>query len=130
MAAESSFGLDRIGQIAINVKDVERAAGFYRDVLGMRHLFTVPRMAFFDCGGIRLMLGVAEKPELDHPSSIIYFQVDDIELAHDVLSERGVSFEGRPHLVARLASSELWMAFFRDLEGNLLAIQSEGPRAA
>lgn len=123
--ASAAFGLSQIGQIAINVHDLERAIAFYRDKLGMKHLFTVPKMAFFECGGIRLMLGLPEKPEFDHPSSIIYFNVDDIQAAFGTLSSRGVLFEGKPHLVAKMPTHDLWMAFFRDSENNLFALMSE-----
>lgn len=123
--ASANFDLSQIGQIALNVHDLERAVAFYRDKLGMKHLFTVPKMAFFECGGIRLMLGLPEKPEFDHPSSIIYFKVDDIQIAFRTLSSRGVSFEGDPHLVAKMPTHDLWMAFFRDSENNLFALMSE-----
>ena len=130
MTTESRFGLDRIGQIAVNVKDLDRATAFYRDVLGMRPLFQVPKLAFFDCGGIRLMLSLPEKPELDHPGSILYYKVDDIKAAHAALRGREVRFEGEPHVVAQLPAHDLWMAFCRDSEGNLLALMSEVRRAA
>lgn len=123
--ASANFDLSQIGQIALNVHDLERAVAFYRDKLGMKHLFTVPKMAFFECGGIRLMLGLPEKPEFDHTSSIIYFKVDDIQIAFRTLSSRGVSFEGDPHLVAKMPTHDLWMAFFRDSENNLFALMSE-----
>ena len=125
MSAKSGFGLDRIGQIAVNVKDLGRAVAFYRDVLGMRPLFQAPNLAFFDCGGIRIMLSPPEKPEFDHPGSILYYKVDDIQAAHATLRGRGVGFEGEPHLIARLPDHDLWMAFCRDTEGNLLALMSE-----
>jgi methylmalonyl-CoA/ethylmalonyl-CoA epimerase len=102
------FGLSRIGQIAVNVHDIARATAFYRDTLGMTLLFKASNMAFFDCGGIRLMLGVAEKPEFDHPSSIIYFWVENIQDACETLSVRGVHFEARPHLVARRDEYDLY----------------------
>lgn len=117
--------LSQIGQIAVNVHDLERAVAFYRDTLGMRFLFQVPNMAFFDCGGVRLMLGTAEKPEFDHPASILYYKVDDIQTAWQTLSSQGVRFEGEPHLIARMPDHELWMAFFRDSEENMLALMSE-----
>jgi predicted enzyme related to lactoylglutathione lyase len=125
MAQESTFGLSSIGQIAINVHDLQRAESFYRDVLGLKHLFAVPKLSFFDCGGVRLMLGLPEKPEFDHPSSVLYFRVDDIHAAHGVLAERGAVFEGPPHLIAKMGTYDLWMGFFRDSEDNLLAIMSE-----
>jgi predicted enzyme related to lactoylglutathione lyase len=92
----------------------------------MKHLFTVPdRMAFFDCDGIRLMLAIPERPDLDHPSSILYFKVSDIEQACDVLTGRGVHFETKPALVASLARHDLWLAEFRDSENNVLALMCE-----
>ena len=120
------FGLTQIGQIAINAKDIDRAVAFYRDTLGMRFLFQAPpKLAFFDCGGVRLMLGVAEREEFDHPGSIVYYKVDDLPEAHQTLVARGVRFEHEPSLVARMPDHELWMAFFRDSEGNLLGVMSE-----
>ena len=119
-----NFGVSRIGQIAITVQDLERAVQFYRDSLGLRFLFQVPNMAFFDCGGIRLMLGLPEKPGEGY-SSIIYYKVDDIEGAFQTLSGRGVRFEGKPHWIAKLEDHDLWMAFFRDPDRNVLALMSE-----
>lgn len=121
--------LSQIGQIAINVHDLDKAIAFYRDTLGMQFLFEVPKMAFFDCNGIRLMLGIPEKPEFDHPASIIYYKVDDIKASHKVLASRGVAFESSPHKVADLGTHELWLAFFRDVDSNLLALMSEIPKA-
>jgi predicted enzyme related to lactoylglutathione lyase len=119
--------LGRIGQIAIRVHDVARATEFYRDRLGLPHLFSAPSLAFFDAGGVRLMLGPAEKPELDHASSILYFEVADIDAAHRTLLDRGVRFEGAPHVVARLGAHDLWMAFFYDSEDNMLSMMSQVP---
>ncbi len=127
--ATAPFGLSQIGQISVNVHDLKKAIAFYRDTLGMKFLFEIPNAAFFDCGGIRLMLGLPEKPELDHPSSIIYYRVDDIQGTFNALSARGVRFEGKPHVVAHMKDHDLWMAFFRDLDKNLLALMSETPRA-
>lgn len=122
--AESPLG--RIGQISITARDVPRAVRFYRDVLGLRFLFQpAETLAFFDCGGTRLMLSTAEKPEFDHPASILYYQVADIRAAHELIGSRGASFEGEPHLVAKLPDHDLWMAFCRDSEGNMLALMSE-----
>ena len=116
-----------IGQIAVNVEDVDRAVGFYRDVLGLELLFEVSGMAFFDCGGVRLMLSPPSKPEFDHPASILYYRVDDARTAADTLRGRGVSFEQEPALVHRTDEHELWMAFFRDPDDNVLALMSEIP---
>ena len=123
------FSLNRIGQISINVHDVKKATAFYRDTLGMKFLFEAPNLAFFDCSGVRLMLGPPEKPEFDHPGSILYYRVEDIQAAHDVLASRGAQFEGKPHVVARLPDHDLWMAFLRDPDNNLLALMSEVRRA-
>ena len=131
MNAPISIGpsLSRIGQIFVNVHDLDRAIDFYRDTLGMTFLFQAPpNMAFFDCGGIRLMLGVADRPELDHPASIIYYKVDDIERVYETLKARGVDFVVKPHLVAPMPTYDLWLADFRDSENNLLALMSEVPR--
>ena len=126
---ESKVGLNRIGQIAVMVADLERAVPFYRDKLGMRFLFEVPNMAFFDVGGIRLMLGVPEREEFAHPASIIYYNVPDLDAAYGALRDRGVEFENEPHFVADLGEKELWMAFLRDSEGNMLALMSETHKA-
>jgi methylmalonyl-CoA/ethylmalonyl-CoA epimerase len=131
MADSSTFGLSAIGQIAINVKDTDRAVEFYRDTLGMKFLFSAPpALAFFDCAGIRLMLSPPAKPEFDHPSSIIYFNVDDIQLAYATLSQRGVRFEEQPTFVANMGTYDLWIASFRDSEDNLLAMMSNVPHQA
>jgi methylmalonyl-CoA/ethylmalonyl-CoA epimerase len=92
-------------------------------------LFAAPPLAFFDCGGVRLMLTVPESAEHDHPVSILYFRVADIAAAHAELTSRGTRFEGVPHPVARLPGHELWLAFFGDGEGNTLALMSEVPLA-
>lgn len=125
MEDTSTFGLSQIGQIAVPVRNLETAIAFYRDQLGMRHLFTAGTLAFFDAGGIRLMLSVPEKAEFDHPSSIIYYKVDDIEAAYAALKGRGVMFEDKPHIIANMGTYDLWMTFFRDSEQNLLGIMSE-----
>jgi methylmalonyl-CoA/ethylmalonyl-CoA epimerase len=121
--------LNQIGQIFVNVKDLDRAIAFYRDTLGMMFLFTAPpNMAFFDCGGIRIMLGVADRPDLDHPASIIYYKVDDIERVYETFKARGVEFIIKPHLVAPMPDYDLWLADFKDSEGNFVALMSEVPR--
>ncbi len=120
--------LRRLAQVAVNVHDVERATAWYRDVLGLRHLFSTGPLAFFDIGGTRLMLARAESPEFDHPASALYYEVADISQAHRTLVERGVRFLGEPHFLAPLAKTDLWMAEFHDSEGNFLALQSEVAR--
>lgn len=124
----SDFKLDAIGQIHISVKDLPRAVAFYRDVLGITLLFEVPGqpMAFFDCGGIRLYLGKPESPDF-HSSPVVYYRVEEINEAHSALAARGVEFEGAPHIVHKTEDSELWMAGFRDPDGNYLCLMSEIP---
>ena len=128
-AATAPRGLSCIGQISVNTHDVKKAVEFYRDVLGMKFLFEVPNMAFFDCDGIRLMLATPDRAEFDHPSSIIYFKVPDIQRSYEDLSYRGVRFESRPAMIAHLADHDLWLVDFRDVDNNLLALMSEVPRA-
>ncbi len=125
--SEGSVALRQIGQIAVNVRDLERAVAFYRDVLGMKLLFSVPKLAFFDCGGVRLMLSLPEKPEFDHPASVLYYKVADIKATHAALEARHVRFEAPPHLIAKMPDHELWMTFLRDSEENLLGLMSEVP---
>jgi catechol 2,3-dioxygenase-like lactoylglutathione lyase family enzyme len=120
-----SPGIAGVGQIAINAHDIDRATAFYRDKLGLRLLFTAGKLAFFDCGGIRLMLDVAEKPEFDHPSSILYFRVPDINAAYQHMVDNSVVFEDKPHVITKMPDHDLWMTFFRDSEKNLLALMSE-----
>jgi|SRR5450631_734246 catechol 2,3-dioxygenase-like lactoylglutathione lyase family enzyme len=117
--------LSRIGQIAINVHDVDRATTFYRDVLALPLLFRAGQLSFFDCGGVRLMLSAAVKPEFDHPSSILYFQVADFHAAFHRLQSAGAKFEDQPHFIARMPNHDLWITHFRDSENNLLALMSE-----
>lgn len=125
MTATTEFGLDRIGQIAVTVRELERAKTYYRDTLGMRFLYEFPGLAFFDCGGIRLIMSVPESAEFDHPASVLYYSVADISATHATLVSRGVTFERDPHIIARLPDRDVWMAFFRDSEGNLLGLMSE-----
>ena len=121
--------LNQIGQIFVNVKDLDPATAFYRDVLGMTYLFSAPPgMVFFDCCGIRIMLGVADKPELSHPASVIYYKVENIERVYETFKTAGVEFIIAPHLVAQMPTYDLWLADFRDSEGNILALMSEVPR--
>jgi methylmalonyl-CoA/ethylmalonyl-CoA epimerase len=125
-ATTAKFGLNQIGQIAVPVSDVERAIAFYRDILGMQFLLQAPPgLGFFNCDGVRLMLDAPAKAQSENYSSIIYYRVPDLQAALEALSSRGVGFEADPHLIAKLPDHELWMAFFRDPDGNLLALMSE-----
>lgn len=121
------LALGSIGQLTQVVKDVPRAVAFYRDALGIPQLPipAPPSMAFFDCDGIRLMLSLPEGSEQGGGGAVIYFKVPDIERAYEGLRQRGVVFMGEPHLIAKLPDHELWMAFFRDPDKNMLALMSE-----
>ena len=128
MADDVELALSHIGQIAVNAHDINRATTFYRDTLKMKFLFGIPdNAAFFDCEGIMLMLMLPSKPEFDHPSSILYFNVDDIHQATETLIARGVQFEEKPAFVANMGAYDLWMSFFRDSENNILALRSQVP---
>ena len=115
--------LGRIGQIGIMVKDLEAATAFYRDKLGVKHLFTAPGMAFFDLGGLRLMLGQAggDYP----PCTYLYYQVDDIEAAAAALQARGVKMTEAPEVAHRTPGMELWLALFEDMDRNIVALMCE-----
>ncbi|HWJ16068.1 MAG TPA: VOC family protein [Gemmatimonadaceae bacterium] len=121
----------RIGQIAVTCKDVARASAFYRDVLGLRHLFDAgPKLSFYDCAGVRLMLTTAEAPEHDHPGSILYYFVSDIDAVYRELAAKGVKFVDAPHVIAQLPDHDLWLTAFDDTEGNMLGIMEERKRPA
>jgi methylmalonyl-CoA/ethylmalonyl-CoA epimerase len=121
----AATGLSRLHQVSMRAHDIGRAVRFYRDQLGIPFLFEAPpRLAFFDCGGVRLMLSTPE-PGFDHPGSVLYFAVDDIQAMRDLLVSRGVTFGSEPHKIATLADREVWLADFRDSEGNTLALMSE-----
>lgn len=128
--AAERVAITGVGQVAVTAHDLDRAIAFYRDVLELPFLFQIPNSAFFDCGGLRLMVGVPEAPEFDHPASILYYRVEDIQGAWSLLMRRGVRPEHEPRLLARMPAYDLWMAFFRDSEGNLLALMSEVPNGS
>jgi methylmalonyl-CoA/ethylmalonyl-CoA epimerase len=123
-ASEISVQLNDIGQIALTVRDLARAKNFYQNTLGMRFLFDAGTMAFFQCGAIRLMIGLSEEP-VPIGGTILYFRVTDIQKVHGVLKEKGVHFVQPPHLVARMPDHELWIGFLKDPEGNTLGLMSE-----
>lgn len=117
-----SLQIGKIQQIALVQHDVDAAVPFYRDALGLPLQFAMAGMAFFDAGGVRLMLTKPSAAEFDHKNSVLYFDVADIDAAHAELQARGVTFERAPQLTGKTATHEIWIAFFRDPEGNLLAI--------
>lgn len=125
-----SIRLSQLGQIAVPVRDVEEAVAFYRDRLGLPFLFSAPPgLAFFDCAGVRLMLSAPEEGAPPQSGAVLYFKVDDAVAAFESLRGRGVEFDDEPHVVARMDSYDLWMAFFRDPSGNLIGIMAEAARS-
>jgi catechol 2,3-dioxygenase-like lactoylglutathione lyase family enzyme len=127
MTTSEGVRLSSLLQIAMRVEDLDRAVAFYRDVLGAPFLFQVPNLAFFDLDGVRLMLDKPESAEFDHPGSILYFRVPEVQPAYEALRAKGVEFVDEPHIVHRDDRHELWMAFFKDTEGNHLALAAEVP---
>ncbi len=122
----TGYGLRAIGQIALHVSDADRAEKFYRDTLGLALLFRFGNLVFFDCDGVRLMLEGGHEPRgPGHAAFCIYFRVNGIEAAVARLKSNGVYFEHEPHQVAKMPDHELWMAFLRDPDNNLLALMEE-----
>jgi len=118
--------LSTIRQIAITVRDVERALEFYRDVLGLSFLFSPgPTLAFLDAGGVRVMLTTPQGAGEVGKNSILYFAVSDIASVHATLLERGATNERAPALAARMPDHELWTGFLRDPDGNLVGLMEE-----
>lgn len=118
----------KVAQIMIPVDDFDKGVAVYRDILGIPFLFTAPpQMAFFDCSGMRLLVGVMPAGQKAHRGSAIYFQVPDIHGVFSYLKEKGVHFLVEPHVVNRTPQSELWLAEFTDPDGNLLALMNEVP---
>ncbi|HSR47323.1 MAG TPA: VOC family protein [Anaerolineales bacterium] len=125
METSTPLDLSRIGQVNLPVRDLDRAIAFYRDVLKIRFLFQVPHLAFFDCGGLRLLLDASGEETHPRRSSILYFVVPDLRRSTQALRVRGVRIVSEPHLVAPMPDHDLWMSFFEDSEGNTLALMSE-----
>lgn len=123
-----AFGLNRIGQIALAVSDIDKAEAFYQHVLQLRKLYRYGNLSFFDCDGVRLLLEKATDPENIRHASLIYFSCPDIGQAAGELERRGVVFKGKPHLVAPMTDHDLWMAFFEDPDGHTLALMHEAPK--
>lgn len=116
----------KVAQLMVPIEDFEKAVAFYRDVLGLPFLFAAPpQMAFFNCGGIRLLVGITPTGEKAQRGSAIYFQVPDIAGVHAFLKSKGVAFKAAPHVVHRTPQSELWLAEFTDPDGNQFALMSE-----
>ena len=117
--------IQKVGQIGVPVKDLNRALDFYKEKLGLSLLFNTDSMAFFECNGLRLMLSLPEKEEFAHSSSVIYFQVTNIKETYERLVNKDVIFIDEPHVVAKLGQTETWMVFFKDTEDNTHALMSE-----
>jgi catechol 2,3-dioxygenase-like lactoylglutathione lyase family enzyme len=128
MAATSP--LTGILQIAITVKDIDRATSFYRDALCFPLLMTAPNMAFFNCGGVRLYLDAAQGS--DHTGttsgSLIYFRTPDIEALHAAAKTKNISIHKEPQIIARMPDHDLWLMWIKDSEGNLLGVMEERRR--
>lgn len=120
-----NLAIESIGQIAVNVKDVTRAVAFYKEVIGLPLLFESNGLAFFQCGETRLLLSLPEKEEFNHPSSVLYFKTDNLSSTVMSMQEAGAEFIDEPHMVGKMGDIEIWMAFFKDGEGNTHAVMSE-----
>ena len=120
----STVQLEKIGQIAITVDDLDRARAFYRDTLGMRFLFDAGHLCFFQCGDIRLMISATPDPG-PRGGTIIYFKVEDIQTVYGALQAKNVDLIDTPHLIAKMPDHDLWMAFLKDPDGNVIGIMSE-----
>ena len=126
----ANIEVEKIGQIAIAISDLKKSVQFYQDILGLELLFEVPTgLAFFDCGGTRLMLTTLQGKEEDHHTSTIYYKVSDIHSTTQLLQNKGVTFEREPQLAAKMADHELWIGFLRDPDNNLVGIMAELPLA-
>ena len=126
-ASQQAVQLNDIGQIALTVSDLARAKDFYQNILGMRFLFDAGTMAFFQCGAIRLMIGVSKEAVVGS-GTILYFKVQDIQAVYGALKEKGAELVDEPHLVARMPDHDLWLVFLKDPDGNTLGLMSEVAR--
>ncbi len=128
MATQGALSFNKIRQIAIPVTEIVEATRFYRDVLGMRHLFDAPpQLSFFDCGGVQLMLSgpaaSGKDAETQHP--ILYYDVADIKATHAKLSAAGAATIEQPHVIARMGGREIWIGFVSDGQGNMVGLMSD-----
>lgn len=129
MASSTSSTTHTLGQVALTVSDVARSTTFYRDAIGLRFLFSAgPTLAFFDIGGVRLMLSGPEGDFTPGSSTVLYLKVGDIDAEYAAMRARGVAFVDKPHLIASMPDHDLWMTFLRDPDGHTLALMCEKPR--
>ena len=120
----AEVGVRGLAQVALTVRDVERAKAFYGEALGLPHLFDAPPgLSFFQCGATRLMLSQPEGPETVG-NSILYYGVEDVDAAHAALIARGIDFEEGPKTIAKVEDKEIRLAICRDSEGNLMGLIS------
>ena len=125
-ATTNDSAVTALGQVALTVNDVARSTAFYRDTVGLRFLFAAgPSLAFFDIGGVRLMLSAPEGTIEPGGGAVVYLKVADIMAAYAEMQARGLEFEDAPHLIASMPDHDLWMTFFRDPDGNMLALMAE-----
>ena len=120
--------LNQIGQIAVTVDDAVVAERFYAETLGFRKLFRFGNLIFFDCAGVRLLVEKSDQQPFKPSSSVVYFKTPDIAIAARDLKAKGVAFVDEPHLIAPMEDHDLWMTFFKDPSGNLLALMHEAPK--
>ena len=125
MSTQTELTITQIGQIAIPVQELDRAVAFYRDVLGLPFLFQVPNLAFLQCGEVRLLLSTPEGDGAATKASVLYYKVDNLQPAFERFQQQGVKLIDQPHMIAKMADHDLWMFFFEDTEGNMLALMSE-----
>ena len=123
----ATLGLGPLAQISRSVSDIEQAQRWYGEVLGLKHLYTFGKLAFFDCGGTRLYL--TQESGAASPESILYFRVEDIQATHEHLKSKGVAFVDSPHMIHRHGDgTEEWLSIFKDPEGRLLALMAQVKR--
>jgi methylmalonyl-CoA/ethylmalonyl-CoA epimerase len=128
MSKDSPTNLQRIKQIAVPVRNVDEASRFYRDTLGLKHLFDAPpALSFFDCGGVRLMLAGPEAQGKDgaeqHP--VLFYDVSDIKKVHAKIKSSGAASIEEPHIIARMNGHEVWISSVSDGQGNVVSLMSE-----
>jgi catechol 2,3-dioxygenase-like lactoylglutathione lyase family enzyme len=123
-----SLNIEKIGQIAIAITDLNISVNFYRDILGLELLFQIPSgLAFFNCGDTRLMLTTLQGNEEDHKTSAIYYKVPDIKNATEQIKVKGLTFEREPQFAAKMEDHDLWIGFLRDPDNNLIGLMAELP---
>jgi len=132
MATDGKAALSRIRQVALPVRDIQEATRFYRDTLGMRHLFDAPpALSFFDCGGVQLMLAgpAGQGKEGDQQHAVLFYDVSDIKATHAKIKSSGASSLEEPRVIARMNGREIWISSISDGQGNVVGLMSDVPEA-